>query len=639
MKTNALALAAAVAVSWVSAAGACEVAAVSPDGRNEIRLYDEPAVAYAVFRDGVAAVARSEIGMMFDGRCLVAGAKIASADRGKIEGVAKCALYKKSEIPLDANETVADFGDFSIRLVARNDGVAYRFETRAGGRVKVDAERASVTIPDAEAKVWSCFTDRIGCEETVPETYKAGEIDWRGRVAYLPFVYSAGGKCVAVVESDVHGYPVWNLAAGENAPGSTGVSLASKFAKSGYGDDSVLAETDGTRTFPWRAFVLADKPSELCENDLVWALATPAAEGDWSWIKPGKVAWDWWNDFNFGDGEEGHNTAGYRHYVDFAAANGIEYVILDDGWRGDTIWEYNPDVDVPGIIEYAKERGVGIILWMHWDFVRGQEQKIAEHYSKAGAKGFKDDFMDRGDDLVADFLEKFAAECAKCKMLVDYHGVYRPVGLNRTWPNILNYEGIHGLEQMKWFGGYDFMANDVRQFFLRFTAGQADYTPGAMKNYPIGRYGGNWHVPGSIGTRCRQMALMSLYFAPLQMMCDTPMHYEAESECASYMAKIPVVWEKTVALGGCPDTMAAVARKAAGDVWYAAGITNADARDFAFKTCFLGGGEWTAEIFRDASDCDEAPQKYVHETVKIDAGAEMSFHMAKGGGFTVRFSK
>jgi alpha-glucosidase len=224
-------------------------------------------------------------------------------------------------------------------------------------------------------------------------------------------------------------------------------------------------------------------------------------------------------------------------------------------------------------------------------------------------------------------------------MLLDYHGIYRPTGLCRKYPNVLNYEGIHGLEQMKWAKpDKDMCMNDVACFFLRMSAGPMDYTPGAMDNYPIGAYGGDGTNPGSVGTRCHQMALMSLYEAPLQMLSDSPTKYEKNMECFSFMSKVPVAWDATVGLGGCPESFAAVARRAKDGAWYAAAITNRDARDFTLDTAaFLGGGTWQAEIFRDAGDSPEDVRKYVHETRTVKSGEKIALHMAPGGGFTVRF--
>jgi alpha-glucosidase len=636
-----------------------ETVAVSPDGRNAIRLFEHP-LSFEVTRDGVTVVARSEIGLHLAGETLSTSGRIARLTRGAYEGTAASPVYKKASVDLSGRWLYADYGDWGVRLVARDDGVAYRFETRKDGKVTVLGETSSLVLPDPEARCWATFTKSAGCEESVPQAAAVKDVRTDGgdrKMIYLPFVYAVGGKTVAVAESDVFDYPVWNLT---RADGAFEASFARWPAKTdrvgGWGEVKGLAtggrwlrvekeadhivETDGTRTYPWRTFVLADRPAGLCESDIIWALARPAApEHDFSWVKPGKVAWEWWNDFDNQGAQKGCTTETYRRFIDFAAASGIEYVILDEGWsKALDIWTYNPNVDVPQIVSYAKEKGVGIILWIAWAQAAGDEARVVGHFAKLGVKGFKVDFIDRGDAESERFLWTFAEECRKSRMLIDYHGAHRPTGMVRAYPNVVNFEGVFGLEQTKFYRGDDFPANDVRAFFLRLTAGPMDYTPGAMDNYPVGRYTGTNFNPGSVGTRSRQIALMSLYEAPLQMLCDSPTKYEKNDECFRFMAATPVVWDDTVGLGGCPDTYAAVARRKGG-VWYASAITNADARDVDLDTSFLGEGEWTAEIFRDAVDSDVIPTNYVHEFRKVKAGEKVKLHLAPGGGFAARFSK
>ena len=640
--------------------------ATSPDGRNEIRLWWKP-LRYEVRRDGVVVVAKSEIGMKVNGQCLYPneewnGGGYWSGASAR-SGIELTPVYKKSKIDLSANEVFVDFGDWRVRLAARNDGVAYRFETEKAGEITVDGEKAEVVIPDAKAKCWANRTSGFGQEESRPVSTTVGELktvrdarsDWSGqKMIYLPFAYSVGGKCVAVTESDVRDYPIWNLVKEEGGAAKFGSLFEGAPKKTQRGGrwvritehEDYLVKTAGTRTFPWRTFVLADQPVKFCEADIVRALAPKADDkSDFSWVKPGKVAWDWWNCFD-NQGNAGCNTKTYERFIDFAAKNGVEYVIFDEGWSEKlNIWKFHPNVDVPHLIDYANKKGVGIILWMAWAQVYGEEEKVASHFAKLGAKGFKVDFMDRGDAECANFLEKFAAACAKEKMLVDYHGVYRPNGLQRRYPNVINYEGIHGLEQMKWFkGGADeekaMMVNDVAAFYLRLTAGPMDYTPGAMLNHAIGAgYRGSGRTPGSVGTRCRQMAMMALYEAPLQMLCDSPTNYEKNMESFAFMAAVPTVWQKTVGLAGCPDSMVAAARQAKDGSWYAAGLTTVEARDYTLDTAFLGEGTWQAEIFRDGADADKSGTSYVHEKKSVKAGKKLDLRMAPGGGFVVRFSK
>ncbi len=637
-------------------------------GANEIRLYTQP-LSYEVVRDGKPVVLKTQIGLKLDGVCC-SNATIVSTSKKKLSGTVATPVYKKSSVDLSGSETYADFGDFAIRLVAREDGVAYRFELKKAARI--DCEKANFTVPTAARCVFN-RTRVIGAEETTPEFANAGDLsklkmENKGKYIYLPFTYMVDGKSVLVTESDIHDYPVWYFGSVEDVAG--GVKLNSFFAGypkttervGGWGNvknlkeggrwvrvtshEDYLVNAKGARALPWRVFVLADKPEKLCENDIVFALAKPAdPKADFSWVKPGKVAWEWWNGFNNQATKkkpiEGCNTETYKKFIDFAAKTGVEYVIMDEGWSASlNIWKFSDKVDVPYLIDYANKKGVGIILWMAWAQVYGVEEKVASHFAKLGAKGFKVDFMDRGDAEIANFLENFAKACAKHKMLIDYHGATRPVGLHREYPNVLNYEGIHGLEMMKFTkSDKDMTFNDVACVFTRMCAGPMDYTPGAMNNYKIGEYKGDYGNPGSVGTRAHQMALMAIYEAPLQMLCDSVINYEKNMECFSFMAKMPVVWDKVVGLPGCPEKMAAVARKAKNGSWYAAAITNKDAREYELPTCYLGEGTWKAEIFRDADSSDNEPMKYVHETKTVKAGDKLKLRMASGGGFVVHFTK
>ena len=654
--------------AWFEVGKTSCVSVSSPDGRNEIRLLSNP-LSYEVYRDGVKLVSRSRIGLTVDGVELgaLADLSVAQVTREKLSGCVPAAVYKKGEVDLEGCSAEVNFGEWSIRLVSRNDGVAYRFETRKTGKIRINQERASIVIPDASAKCCLQKTSAFGEEEHIPEVLEASRINLKaGEMIYLPFVYSVGGKAVAVTESDVVNYPIWNLSAPMQEGNS--ISFESIFAGQpqetyrvgGWHGERVekggrwirvgkhadfLSETAGVMNFPWRTFVLADSPNKFCEADIVWALARPQG-ANFSWVKPGKVIWDWWNCFD-NQGDEGCNTKTYERFIDFAAQRGVEYVILDEGWS-DTlnIWKYSPRVDVPHIVNYANERGVGIILWMAWAQVYGEEEKVAKYFSKLGVKGFKVDFIDRGDAEAVNFVERFAAACAKEHMVLDYHGMYRPVGLSRTYPNVLNYEGIHGLEQMKWFEGgetaaCEMMKNDVMAFYLRLTAGPMDYTPGAMLNYALNsKYRGDAQRPGSVGTRCHQMAMMVLYEAPLQMLCDSPTNYEQNMESFSFMVKIPVVWNRVLGLAGTPEDMIVAARQSHDGSWYVAGLVSDTNRDFTLDTSFLGAGDWKVEFFQDAADANASPEHYEHISNKsVKNGETLNFRMARGGGFVAKFTK
>ena len=679
MKSIALAAFAALAAGCCITCRNDKVSAVSPDGRNEIRLYAEP-LAFEVLRDGKVVVAKSEIGMTIDGQPLSCKGGFTSVVKTSEKGVLETPVYKKASIDLATSMTRVDCGIWGVDIAARNDGVAYRFRSQVVNReITVDSEKADVVPADPKGTCWFYHTGYFGDEESIAKSMPVDEVrtadkegpkNWGGsEMIYMPMLFKAAGKYVLMTDADVYDYPVWNVKRGGGVAEAKFESVFAKHPKktvhaTGWGksrktfekggrwisiveSEDFITKTAGIRTFPWRCFMLADEPGQFCESDIVFALSRPQApKGDFSWVRPGKVAWDWWNCFDNRRIPEnkGINTKTYERFIDFASKNGVEYVIFDEGWSEDlNIWKYHPSVDVPHLVDYAAKRGVGIILWMAWAQVCGDEAKVADYFGKLGVKGFKVDFMDRGDAAVERFLWKLADECAKRKLVVDYHGVHRPTGMSRAYPNVLNYEGIHGLEQAKWFSNkYDFPLSDVRSFFLRMSAGQMDYTPGAMLNFPIGKYvnEGGSH-PGSVGTRCRQMAMMALYEAPLQMLCDSPTNYENNMESFKFMAATPVVWADTKALGGGvgPDSVAGCARKAKDGSWYAAAICSSEATTFELDTSFLGGGSWNAEIFRDGAESAEKPTTYVHETKSVASGDKIAFQMAPGGGFVVKFTK
>ncbi len=671
MKTT-LALTATLVATFASFAEVISVK--SPDGRNEIRLATEPVLSYSVLRDGKERIAPTPISMTVEGKGVLGGnAQVAGTVRSTRAATLPTPIYKKASVVDNGNEAKVSFaGGWQVFLHARNDGVAYRFATAwTHPRVKVLAEEAGLTFPCGDLTVYAGLTGghESSWESIYTKTTVGALKDQKQKLCYLPLlVQYKDGVNLCVTESDLLDYPGWNLTADASAP-----KLNASFAKLPDpakitnnqrqrrvgGRLPYLAETKGARTYPWRVFIMADAPAKLVEADIVYALATPSRlTGDLSWIKPGKVAWEWWNCWNvFGPGVDfkaGCNTATYKHYIDFAAETGLEYVIMDEGWSVKLkIMEVNPEVDVPELVRYAAGKGVGIILWCSWPQLVDRQHEIFQKYGSMGVKGFKIDFMDRDDQFVVDYLEKTAAIAAQYHLMVDYHGMYKPTGFSRTYPNIINYEGVHGLETAKFNKSFEMPGNDLKAFFTRMVAGPMDYTPGAMR-YRARNLGDagwprkfdpatavfepNWNQPDVQGTRVHQMALMSLYEAPLQMLCDSPSLYRQEMECFSFMAKVPTVWDETVGLAGDVDRYAVAARRK-GDVWYVAAIGSWDPQALEIDLSFLGAGEWTAEIFEDGINADRAPQDYVRRTAKVKAGDKLPVRLAPGGGFSARFAK
>ena len=665
MKRQILHLAAAFACAGTALAQTVSVK--SPDGKNEIRLSTEPTLSYSVYRGGIERVSPSPIALEIEGVGTLggAGAKIATADTVSVKGTIDTPIYKKARVDESANRTTVTFeGGWGIVLVARNDGVAYRFTTSLPGRVKVLNEVASLGLPDAMATVFAGYCrnnkgDPLQCSwESIYTTTNAAGVAAGGQTVYLPLVVKHGdGVVMCVTESDLLDYPGWNLKRAEGDAIALTANMARYPVKSEHRNGrevspdkplrsmfvteraAYLAETAGTRAYPWRVFILAQDETKLCEADIVYALASPSRLSKTDWIRPGKVAWDWWNCWNVSGVpfRAGCNTATYEYYIDFAAEFGVEYVIMDEGWSKKlNILELNPETDVPRLIKYANARGVGIILWCAWPQLVGRQNEIFGKYAKMGVKGFKIDFMDRDDQQMENYLEETAKIAADWKLLIDYHGMHKPTGLSRTYPNVLNYEGVYGLEQTKWARGVDFPRNDLLSFFCRLSAGPMDYTPGAMLNMTKEQFQPNYAQPGSQGTRVHQMALMSLYEAPLQMLCDSPTQYLRNRECFTFMANVPVTWDETVGIAGAMEDYVAVARRK-GDAWYVSAINSWEPRKIEIALPFLGEGKWRAEIFEDGINADRDATDYVRKTVTVSAGEKLKIALAPGGGWTAKF--
>jgi alpha-glucosidase len=379
---------------------------------------------------------------------------------------------------------------------------------------------------------------------------------------------------------------------------------------------------------------------------MVYRLASPNIIGDYSWVKPGKVAWDWWNDWGlFGvDFKVGINTKTYKAFIDFASANHIEYVILDEGWavnKKADLFRIISQINLPEIINYGKQKGVGIILWAgYYAFDRDME-KVCRHYSEMGVKGFKIDFMNADDQQMVDFETRAAATCAKYKLLVDFHGTYKPAGINRTYPNVLNFEGVNGLEQMKWASlkEDDQVTYDETVPFIRMLAGPIDYTQGAMRNATKRNYRYIYSEPMSQGTRCHQLAEYVIFFSPLCMLCDSPSNYEREQECTDFISGVPTVWDETVPLKSEIGKYVGIARRK-GDVWYLGVTNNWDARDISLKLSFLKGGRvYDAVVFEDGANADRIAMDYVKRTAEVSSDTDLKIHLAPGGGIAVKLTE
>ena len=636
----------------------------SPDGRLTTTVALDDALTYDIEYDGQTLMQPSAIGLkLSDGRVWGSSARIAKALHTSSDAMLSSPFYRSSTVRDRYNGLTLKMRDnWSVEFRVYDDGVAYRFATTAKDPFEIASEQAdyrfptdyAVTVPYVRDNAGSIEAQWHNSFENVYTETTLSKLD-SGRLIFLPAVVHANdGMNICFTETNLDDYPGMYL---YNGDGDT--SLEGRFAPyplrcepGGYNNIEVLvkeradyiARIEGPRTLPWRIAVVGTDAG-LAASDLSWLLAEPSKIDDTSWIRPGKVAWDWWNAWNISgvDFRAGINTETYEYYIDFAASQGIEYVIMDDGWaarHGEDLFEINPDIDLRQIIDYAASKNVGIILWAgYWAFDRDMEN-VCKHYSEMGVKGFKVDFMDRDDQQMTAFNHRAAETAARYGLILDLHGTHKPAGLNRTWPNVLNFEGVHGLEQMKWSPeSVDQMKYDATIPFIRQAAGPMDYTQGAMRNATRKNYRPVNSEPMSQGTRCHQLALYVVLDSPLNMLCDSPTNYLREAECTEFIAAIPTVWDETRILGGRMGEYIVTARRS-GDTWYVGAITDWTPRDVEVDLAPLGiGGTVEATIFRDGANADRKASDYKRETIRIDTAEPLKIHLAPGGGFALKITK
>lgn len=634
----------------------------SPSGRLAARISSDNGLEYSVSLDGKEVIAPSALSMTLGNGMVVGNGKVRKALRQSVDAKVVSPLYRQAEVRdiYNALTLKLDKG-WEVQFRVYDDGVAYRFVSSSPKPFDVSAEQVEYVFPDdAVMTVPYVAAGSDGDFESqffnsFENTYTVSPLSGlkEDRLSFLPLVADVGdGVKVCVTESDLDSYPGLYLV--KKGHGMKGVlaPYPLKVEKGGYNSiqgvvkerADYIARVDGARSFPWRVAVVGtDK--EIAMSDLSWLLASPSKIADVSWIRPGKVAWDWWNHWNITgvDFEAGINTDTYRHYIDFAAENGIEYIIIDDGWaagKGEDLMKINPDIDLPGLVRYADSKKVGVILWAGYDAFNRDMANVCRHYADMGIMGFKVDFLDRDDQLMTSFCHRAAAEAARHHLVLDLHGTYKPAGMNRTWPNVLNFEGVHGLEQMKWdTAEIDQMAYDVTIPYTRQVAGPMDYTQGAMLNASRENFHPCHNAPMSQGTRSHQLALYMVLDAPLNMLCDSPSNYRREQESTDFIARIPTVWDESVVLDGKMGEYIVTARRS-GDVWYIGGITNWTPRDVTVDFTPLNLPEGAEiELYADGVNAHRNATDYKKTSRSLDASRHLTVHMAPGGGFAARIAR
>jgi alpha-glucosidase len=558
---------------------------------------------------------------------------------------------KKAVITDNFNEISITCRDgYTITFRAYNLGIAYRFETSMEGVIEVNSEEMEMHFRD---KVISYFPEEESFISHNERLYIKTALESLSATQFcsLPvFFRNPDNVNILFTEADLYDYPGMFLF------GCAGNALKADFPKvvlettaperSKDRDEIIareagyIASVKGPRSFPWRVFYISDKVADILENDLVHQLSTPLKLDDTDWIKPGKVAWDWWNANNlYGvDFESGVNTRTYKYYIDFASAYGLEYIILDEGWTktSTNVLECNPDIDVKELIRYGREKNVGIILWLLWKPLDQNMVQILDAYAQWGAKGIKVDFMQRNDQYMVKYYERVAAEAAKRKLLVDFHGAFKPAGLSRAYPNVLSHEGVKGLENSKWSKDVT-PEHDVTLPFIRMVAGPMDFTPGAMNNAQENDFFPRFNVPMSQGTRCHQIAMYVVYESPLQMLCDNPSNYYREKECTDFIAQIPTTWDTTIVLQAEIADYIVIARRKA-DKWYIGAMTDWTPREFEISFSFLPEGNYNVMIMQDGINANRNAVDYKKVTSTVTGKTSMKIKLAKGGGWAAILS-
>ncbi len=631
----------------------------SPDSIIALKVEVGATTQWSVQHQGQQIIVPSSISLQLDnGEVLGHNVKIGSSRTEQVDKTFAAVHYKKLIVADKYNElTINCKGDYSIVFRVYNDGVAYRFSTKMKGEIIIENEEANFNFTADHKAFIPYMWDYRGGEKfnhsfealytEIPISRFATD-----SLAFLPLLVDVGNdKKAVIIEADLEDYPGMYLNLNSTKKGFMGVyaQYPLETKKGGYLDMNeiptrradFIAKTTGSRDFPWRAVVISANDKELLDNDMVQKLASPSRITDVSWIKPGKVAWDWWNDWNIShvDFKAGYNTATYKYYIDFAAANKLEYIVMDWGWssKSDLFELTAPDINLQEIIGYGKQKGVDVVLWASWYAVKTQTDKAFSFYSKMGVKGFKIDFIDRDDQVAVASLYEIAKKAAEYKLIVDYHGAFKPTGLQRTCPNVVGYEGVKGLENYKW-AVEDQPRYAVSIPFIRMMAGPMDYTPGAMRNSTKTNYRSVEAMPMSQGTRCNQMAMYVMYEAPFQMLSDNPTVYMKEQECTDFIAKIPTTTDQTVALDGKVGEYAAIARKK-GDTWFVGAMSNWNPREITLDFSFLGEGNYRAIIFKDGINADRDATDYKAEEAIVTSSEKLKIQLAPGGGWVARIEK
>ena len=627
----------------------------SPDGTLKVEISAGNELAYQVMHGNDTILSHSNIGLVLENGTIVGKTpRITGERRRKIKDNIESPFYRFKEFVATGNELDLKLkGGFGIIFRAYNEGVAYRFYTTQSSDIIIKEEQAEFNFKeDYTAYLPYTTNDKKPMAMAYQNVYDITPLSKaQPKLAFLPVTVDCGSVKLTLLESDLEAYPGMFVQSQQGKYGLKGV-FAPYPAKTDFypwrKQEYVTETTDfisrsrGSRSYPWRVLAITEKDTDMPVNNLVYALASPNRIGDTSWIKTGKVAWDWWNDWNLKGVpfKAGINMDTYKYYIDFASRNGLEFIVLDEGWyapkSGDMLTVI-PELDLTELIAYGKSKGVEIVLWTVFNVLDSQLEAACKKYADMGIKGFKVDFLDRDDQTAVEMVYRIAEMTARYKLTLDLHGIYKPTGINRTYPHIINFESVFGMEEVKWTDIKNNMPlYDVTFPYIRMMAGPVDYTPGVMRNATKADWRAMYYTPASMGTRCHQLAAYIVHDSPFTMLCDAPTNYLNEQECVDFIASLPVEVDSTfIASGELGKYIVTVRKK---DVnWYIGGMTNWDERDVQLDFSFLPEGmSYTAVLFKDGVNANKQAEDYRKETIRIDKDSRLTLHLASGGGFAMK---
>ena len=630
----------------------------SPDGTLKVEISAGNELAYQVMHGNDTILSHSNIGLVLENGTIVGKTpRITGERRRKIKDNIESPFYRFKEFVATGNELDLKLkGGFGIIFRAYNEGVAYRFYTTQSSDIIIKEEQAEFNFKeDYTAYLPYTTNDKKPMVMAYQNVYDITPLSKaQPKLAFLPVTVDCGSVKLTLLESDLEAYPGMFVQSQQGKYGLKGV-FAPYPAKTDFypwrKQEYVTETTDfisrsrGSRSYPWRVLAITEKDTDMPVNNLVYALASPNRIGDTSWIKTGKVAWDWWNDWNLKGVpfKAGINMDTYKYYIDFASRNGLEFIVLDEGWydpkSGDMLTVI-PELDLPELIAYGKSKGVEIVLWTVFNVLDSQLEAACKKYADMGIKGFKVDFLDRDDQTAVEMVYRIAEMTARYKLTLDLHGIYKPTGINRTYPHIINFESVFGMEEVKWTDIKNNMPlYDVTFPYIRMMAGPVDYTPGAMRNATKADWRAMYYTPASMGTRCHQLAAYIVHDSPFTMLCDAPTNYLNEQECVDFIASLPVEVDSTfIASGELGKYIVTVRKK---DVnWYIGGMTNWDERDVQLDFSFLPEGvSYTAVLFKDGVNANKQAEDYRKETIRIDKDSRLTLHLVSGGGFAMKLER